>query len=93
MVTKQSIQYSPLINFRVRCVLQNAIVEGIVVFESQQILEVQVLSEDKDTNLIKKILKSSIQKFEVFDNNKNQFIEVDSTLIKGDLTYRLKKMK
>ena len=93
MVTKQSIQYSPLINLKIRCVLQNAIIEGIVLFESQQVLEVQIFDKVNNSNFIKKVLKSSLEKFEVFDEKKNQFIEVDSTLIKGDLTYRLKKMK
>lgn len=93
MVTKQSIQYSPLINLNVRCILQNTIIEGIVLFESQQVLEIQIFDKVNNSNFIKKVLKSSLIKFEVFDEKKNQFIEVDSTLIKGDLTYRLKKMK
>ena len=92
MITKQSIQYSPLLNLKVKCVIKNATYEGIVLYESQQLLEIQTLNTKKISE-VKKILKSSLEKFEVFNRDKNQFIEVDTSLIRGDLTYRLKKMK
>ncbi|MFT4244453.1 MAG: hypothetical protein ACMXYB_03290 [Candidatus Woesearchaeota archaeon] len=93
MITKQRIQYSPLIHLKVKCIIQNAIIEGRVLFESQQVLEIQTSDEKGSNNLIRKVLKSSLKKFEVFDEKKNQFIEVDYILIRGDLTNRLKKMK
>ncbi|MCH8519626.1 MAG: hypothetical protein LAT82_02630 [Nanoarchaeota archaeon] len=89
MITKSSIQYFPLINLDVKIVTQNLEIIGVIVFESQQVLEVKI--ENSET--IKNILKSSIIKLYVYDTQKNKYVEISCELIRGDLVYRLKKMK
>lgn len=94
MVLKNEILYAPLIDKECRIVTQNKIFEGRINFESKELIHItQINEENKNDNNIKKILKSSIREFNLFDIKTQKFVEINTQLLQGTLISRLKKMK
>lgn len=89
MTLKNEIMYTPLVTKYSKIKNQNGEFEGIIMFESKELIHIK----NRIDLQIKKILKSSISIFYIFDEELNKFIEINPQLLKGNLVYRLKKMK
>ena len=90
MVSKNEVQYQPLVLKNARIITKIAEFRGKILLETQQ--SFKILASEKEDPKEKTILKSSIEKFFLIDQIIGE-VEISPELLKGTLISRLKKFK